>query len=29
MFGGLRRRTSVGQVPARELVRLDGAGVPS
>ena len=29
LFGGLRRRTSVGQVPARELVRLDGAGVPS
>ena len=24
LFGGLRRRTSVGQVPARELVQLDG-----
>lgn len=26
LFGGLRRRTSVGQVAARELVQLDGRG---
>jgi uncharacterized radical SAM superfamily Fe-S cluster-containing enzyme len=27
LFGNLRRRTSVGQVPARQLVELDGSAV--